>query len=191
MEFKLITPADYKTVPWKNGRGLTKELAVHFGDDKERYLWRISIAGVTEDGHFSDFLNYDRTLMMLEGNGINLKYSDGTENMLERPYDIAKFSGDLITEGKLTDGHIKDFNVIALREKCLTDTVIISKDDQFQMDGDEICFYSKLVTSEFVIGERTFSVPEDHLLIIILDRNSKLIMKSGKLIAVTIRYIMK
>lgn len=188
MEFKLQKPADYKTVPWKNGRGLTKELAVHFGDDKERYVWRISIAGVTEDGPFSDFRGYERTLIMLEGNGIELSHSDGTESKLIDINGIARFSGDLITNGKLTDGQIKDFNVITLREKCTADTRIIKEGVLYRTEGDGICVYA-VTGSEFVFDGRTFSVPEDHLMTCYGKISTDIKVKQGRMIAVTFRYL--
>lgn len=189
MVIKLIKPENYRSVPWKNGRGVTKELAVSYGGDKERYIWRLSIAGVTEDGPFSDFKGYDRTLIMLQGNGIDLIHSDGTGTKIENIYDIAHFSGDLITEGKLTSGQIKDFNVISLREACLTETQILKAGQRSCVKGDEICFYA-VTGTEFIIEELSYLIPEDHLMILesasgVLDIS----VNYGLIIAVTVSYI--
>ncbi len=46
-----LTAADYRTMPWKNGLGQTTEL--HRVDDATgQMLWRVSIAGVAQDGPF-------------------------------------------------------------------------------------------------------------------------------------------
>ncbi|MBN2857169.1 MAG: HutD family protein [Candidatus Delongbacteria bacterium] len=189
MRSVLRKPGDYKTVPWKNGRGTTRELAVHFGEDEERYLWRISIAGVTEDGPFSEFQDYERTLMMIEGQGIKLSHSDGTEIKLNKAYDKAEFSGDLITVAELADGSIKDFNVIVLRGRCQADVQLISEDRSYTIRGDEICFYA-VIDSEFSFDNRSYSISEDHLMIFSGMSGLPVVnVKKGEMISASVRYI--
>ena len=55
---KLLGPADYKLMLWKNGRGTTRELAVSPADsalDGKLFAWRVSIADVESDCEFSPF----------------------------------------------------------------------------------------------------------------------------------------
>ncbi|HXK49058.1 MAG TPA: HutD family protein [Clostridiales bacterium] len=126
MEYRIIKPEEYKTMPWKNGKGVTTELFIKNAQATDKYIYRLSMAGVTEDGEFSDFSGYDRTLIMLEGNGIRLHHSDGTMNELRTTSDIALFSGDEETHAELVNGPIKDFNVMTLRERCVSDVKIMS-----------------------------------------------------------------
>ncbi len=54
--------------PWKNGGGVTREIAVYpAGAGMDDFLWRISMAEVTEAGPFSRFVSIDRHLTVLSG----------------------------------------------------------------------------------------------------------------------------
>jgi environmental stress-induced protein Ves len=54
--------------PWKNGGGVTREIAVFpAGTGVDDFLWRVSMAEVTEPGPFSRFDGIDRHLTILSG----------------------------------------------------------------------------------------------------------------------------
>ena len=58
---------------WKNGGGETAEIAVSPpGAALDAFDWRLSMAKVETDGPFSAFPGIDRTLAILEGEGIRL-----------------------------------------------------------------------------------------------------------------------
>ena len=46
-----IRAADYRAMAWKNGQGMTREIAREPGDGD--FLWRLSIAEVAASGDFS------------------------------------------------------------------------------------------------------------------------------------------
>jgi environmental stress-induced protein Ves len=114
---KLLGPADYKVMPWKNGRGSTTELAIQPEDAAlAAFDWRLSMADVTEDGDFSRFPGYDRTLLVAQGNGMELSFDGASAPLrLNGPGQGAMFSGDWLTHGKLLDGPVRDFNVMSAR----------------------------------------------------------------------------
>lgn len=100
---------------------MTTELAISDGGDVNDFDWRLSIAGVTEDGAFSNFTGIQRYLFLLTGNGIKLTHqpspkSDNAEQVsshcLLEPLDLATFDGGFITNATLTDGPITDFNLM-------------------------------------------------------------------------------
>ncbi len=67
------TPADSRRVPWRNGRGVTEEIAIWPGGasfENGDFDGRISKAGVTEPGPFSEFLGFDRVLVVTSGAGL-------------------------------------------------------------------------------------------------------------------------
>jgi environmental stress-induced protein Ves len=58
---------DLKAVPWKNGLGVTREIAVEpVGASMDDFLWRVSIADVDTASPFSTFPGIDRTIVLLE-----------------------------------------------------------------------------------------------------------------------------
>ncbi len=112
MSIKIISPAGFKTIPWKNGLGETTELAISEGGSLTNFDWRLSIATVSQDGVFSDFSGYDRNLVLISGQGISLTHDDEKIDKLEHLLDMASFDGGCKTFGQLTDGMIKDFNIM-------------------------------------------------------------------------------
>ncbi len=109
---EIITPEQFTKTPWKNGKGETIELAVNDGGDVNGFDWRLSMATVSEDGAFSDFSGYWRNLVLIEGQGIDLTHDDEYTDSLRELLEFTTFDGGSKTIGKLTDGTIKDFNVM-------------------------------------------------------------------------------
>jgi len=65
---RILRAADRAAVPWKNGGGVTREVAVHPpGSDLSSFDWRVSIAEVRTAGSFSLFPGVDRRMAVLEG----------------------------------------------------------------------------------------------------------------------------
>jgi len=105
---RLIRPADFRTQPWKNGGGITHEIAR--ADRGGRLLWRLSIAEVASDGPFSAFPGLSRILTVIEGAGLYLDTPGGRLDAL--PLAPLAFSGDLPVQSRLIGGPIRDFNLI-------------------------------------------------------------------------------
>ncbi|MGB7479405.1 MAG: HutD family protein, partial [Burkholderiaceae bacterium] len=86
-----LTAADYAVMPWKNGGGVTTELAIApAGASLDDFDWRISSAEVCAAGPFSGFDGIERSLAILDGAGLRLRIDGDTEVVL-RP-DIAPFA---------------------------------------------------------------------------------------------------
>lgn len=107
--------ADYQQMLWKNGAGYTIELARSDGDSLDAFDWRISMADVKTSGDFSKFDGMQRILTVLEGAGIILNIDDDSEHL--KTLESAQFSGDSTTSCELSDGPIRDFNLIYNPEK--------------------------------------------------------------------------
>jgi environmental stress-induced protein Ves len=114
---KLFKPADFRKIPWKNGLGVTTELVVEVIDD-DVFAWRLSMARVAEDGPFSDFTGYQRTLVLLDGEGITLAHAGQDKQALNNPLDLAQFDGKGPTTATLHHGPIEDFNIMTRSGIC-------------------------------------------------------------------------
>ena len=113
---RLLSPGDYKVMPWKNGKGSTTEIAIHpAGADLKGFQWRVSLADVTEDGDFSSFPGYDRSILVAEGAGMQLDFNGEARARLEGAGAWTHFSGDWHTRCTLLAGPVRDFNVMSLR----------------------------------------------------------------------------
>ncbi|MBI5362053.1 MAG: HutD family protein [Planctomycetes bacterium] len=114
-----LTAADARRVPWKNGRGVTEELALApEGAAFERgdFDWRVSKAAVDADGAFSSFPGFERILLVTGGAGLALDHGADAQRARLRPLEPHRFSGDWVTHAALVRGPVSDFNVVFRRE---------------------------------------------------------------------------
>lgn len=125
MSWRVLHPADYRRMPWKNGGGWTTELAVYPSEsnDENTYDWRISIADIESNGPFSTFPGYDRAIALLEGIGMELRFDDAEPIRLERRLHFVRFAGETKTEGVPISGAVRDFNVIFKRDAVSADVL--------------------------------------------------------------------
>lgn len=93
---------------WKNGGGITHEIAVSAGP--RGFAWRLSIAEVSQSGDFSLFPDHHRILTVIEGNGIDLVSESSTLTAYKN--DPISFSGAQNIQGSLLNGRIRNFNLI-------------------------------------------------------------------------------
>lgn len=117
---RILGPSDARTMPWKNGGGVTTELLIRPTDATVvgGFDLRVSRASVATGGPFSAFPGCDRTLLLLEGPGLALDLGDHGRATLEAPFQTLAFSGDWAVEGALLGGPCVDFNVITRRAAC-------------------------------------------------------------------------
>lgn len=121
---RLLRPADYRVMPWKNGLGTTTELLVEpSGAGLDAFTYRLSMADLRATGPFSTFPGVDRVLVQLEGEPMTLVHEGGDSHRLELlvPY---RFAGELATEGRLTHPPARDFNVMVRRDRASADLVV-------------------------------------------------------------------
>lgn len=112
--------AGYLEQRWRNGGGGTREIARH-PHDADDWMWRLSIARVESDGPFSSFPDIDRHLLLLSGNGLRLRFDDGTLQTLMPPHGALRFAGDVAVHGELIDGPVTDFNLMWRRDRFTAD----------------------------------------------------------------------
>lgn len=105
------TARDFQVQPWKNGGGSTTELEVE-AEGESKFLWRLSIADVERSGPFSDFAGYQRTIMLLEGEGMALTFDGGAPQRITEPHRPFVFDGGWKTECRLLGGPVRDLNLM-------------------------------------------------------------------------------
>lgn len=119
---QIIRFAELKAEPWRNGGGVTREIARH-GSEDSGWDWRVSIADVAKAGDFSAFPGMERVLTVVEGELLLLTVN-GAEQPLEK-YRPFRFDGGAATGAKLPTGDIRDLNVITRTGACRGHTSII------------------------------------------------------------------
>jgi len=144
---EIIQPTQFKTVPWKNGKGNTVEMAINPGGTLDNFDWRLSMASVVEDGIFSNFTGYTRNLILIAGDSINLQHNDSKIDRLSQLLDVATFDGGDKTVGNLPAGEITDFNVIVRTSAYNTQLDSQRKANVFSLQQSDLCFIYSLFNS--------------------------------------------
>lgn len=121
--------AQLPITPWKNGGGVTREIARMPGEsDMDSFDWRASIADVSMDGAFSTFPGVDRVIVLLQGAGVLLRSRDGTlDHSLDTPLVPYAFSADIGLDATLIHGPSRDFNVMTRRSAARADVRVIDR----------------------------------------------------------------
>ncbi|MCX8997230.1 HutD family protein [Rhizobiaceae bacterium BDR2-2] len=113
---RIIRAAEHRQVPWKNGGGLTAEIAAFpEGASMDGFDWRLSMADVVSDGPFSIFSGIDRTLTLLSGAGMALDIEGRERIVLDSGSPPLAFPGDVAVRATLVDGPVRDLNVMTRR----------------------------------------------------------------------------
>jgi environmental stress-induced protein Ves len=140
-----LTPiawASLRAAPWKNGGGVTREIAAFPpGSDTSSFTWRLSVADIDAGGPFSTFPGIDRTLVLLSGKGMELKQDDGTAYPLDKPLDVARFAGEAAISARLFDGPTRDLNVMVRRAQGSATVQALSAPANVEVTGSTLLLY--------------------------------------------------
>ena len=116
---RLIRATDCRRMPWKNGGGETAEIAISpAGAVLDNFDWRVSMARVEVDGPFSTFGGIDRTLAILDGAGLKLRFADGRTDEAIPGAAPCSFAADVAADATLIAGPITDLNVMTRRGRA-------------------------------------------------------------------------
>ena len=164
---RILSPADYRRMPWQNGGGHTTEIAAHpSGSGFSSFAWRVSVADVQQDGPFSLFAGVDRTLVLLSGAGMRLT-GDGEPLELRAAFEPVNFSGDQPFHCNLVDGPVRDFNLMVRRETARGSIAVRREGGESIAPADTYVCYAAVGSSECLIaGRPPISLAEGHTLLL-------------------------
>jgi uncharacterized protein len=112
---ELLPAAARAALPWKNGGGVTREVAVHpRGSGFDTLEWRVSIAQVRSAGPFSSLPGLDRHLAVLEGT-LSLVIGQAPEVRLSPATPALSFPGEVPVQAQPLDGPVMDLNIMTRR----------------------------------------------------------------------------
>lgn len=112
---RLVHLLDLPEVPWRNGGGVTRETAAYRDAAvNPDFLWRVSMATVNAAGPFSRFDGVDRSIAVLDGDGIVLRLGDG-DHRLTPSADPFSFAGEEAVDATVIGGPTSDLNIMTRR----------------------------------------------------------------------------
>lgn len=110
-------------MPWKNGQGVTAEIAISPGSAKfpqDEFIWRLSSATIKTANLFSQFEKCDRLLAVWKGEGLVL---NGFELL---PFTPFQFSGEQAIECRLINDEVVDLGLIYRRDQVSAEMKVLT-----------------------------------------------------------------
>jgi environmental stress-induced protein Ves len=111
---KILRFTDLTEVPWKNGGGMTRNIAI--GKMGNQTAWRLSRADVVQDGAFSEFAGLVRILTVVSNSGMVLEHAEGVLDA--DPLTPVRFDGGLKIYSRLKSGPLSDLNLMFSPSFC-------------------------------------------------------------------------
>ncbi|MFE4518576.1 HutD family protein [Kitasatospora sp. NPDC056783] len=154
--FQVLRASERPATAWLNGGGVTREVAGFPADaGLDAFDWRVSLADVAEAGPFSPFPGIDRVITLVEGAGMTLTV-DGTEYLVDAPFRPFAFSGDAITDCRLSAGPVVDFNVMTRRGRVEATVDLTTSDTALDLpDGTTallVCLAGTVTVDSLELG---------------------------------------
>ncbi len=110
-QLQVVRRASFKATPWKNGGGITHE-ALRVPQSGDPFRWRVSVAHIDASGPFSEFAEYNRKMVLLQGAGVELRFADGMNRSLRNVGDLVEFDGAVPAHCELLEGPCVDLNLM-------------------------------------------------------------------------------
>ena len=127
-----LDPQAYRRTPWKNGGGVTIDIADAYAPDAapgswSGMLWRLGRTQIVMPGPFSDLSGYDRILTVIGGQGLVLEVEGGAALDVRVPFAPVRFRGEDRIQSRLEAGPVAVLNLISDRQHDI-DVAIMTSD---------------------------------------------------------------
>jgi environmental stress-induced protein Ves len=187
MDITRLDPAAYRRSPWKNGGGVTIDIADAYAPGAAAgswsgMLWRLGRTQIVEPGPFSDLTGYDRVLTVIGGRGLVLEIAGGAALDVREPFRPVRFAGEDRITSRLEAGPVGVFNLMSDRKHAI-DVAVLSGQDAHAL-GAAINIIYAIEDSEVVVGGQAFALKVDEALR--SDERGELTMRSGRVALSTV-----
>ncbi|MDP1840786.1 MAG: HutD family protein [Reyranella sp.] len=157
MTVTLLDPTQYITTPWKNGGGVTVDIAV------EGNVWRLGRTPIVAAGPFSDYSGFHRVQEQVAGRGLVLKTPTG-EIDVRQPFRPVRFAGETPIVSRLESGPVEVVNLIGNRAKVRIDIVVLDEGRSLRLGPGTHIVYNPLGKSALDIDGTRHVLEGDHSL---------------------------
>lgn len=121
---RVFRTAGYRATAWKNGLGTTREILRH-PEGATEFLYRLSLAEVSQSCDFSAFPGYDRIITLLDGDGFELHLANGRSHALTMAHAPYVFDGGAPVACTVAGGPSRDLNLMIRRDAATAECVVL------------------------------------------------------------------
>lgn len=128
---------------WRNGQGVSWEIASFKEEGAIDFSWRFAKARIDNSVPFSIYSGMDRIFMMIEGDGMDLEFEGGEILQVHEKFVPHEFSCDVPLVCKLKGGPSLDLNLFTARGKWRAecDVVVIDGELEFNFQNHITIIY--------------------------------------------------
>jgi environmental stress-induced protein Ves len=186
-----LPPESFRSKPWKNGGGVTLDIAdaSRPGADPsgwEGMIWRLGRTAIVQPGPFSDLAGYERLQAVIVGSGLVLEGASG-EIDLRRPFVPVRYDGGLPLVSRLENGPVEVVNLIVDRAQCSADLIVPELDATLALAPAIHILYAPGEAVTARCGGEAIAVPGGHALRIDAEASVSLTVEAGRALLATIR----
>jgi environmental stress-induced protein Ves len=171
----LLDPAGYRRTPWKNGGGVTVDIAEH--ED----AWRFGRTPITLPGPFSDYAGFDRAQVLVAGRGLVLQTPDG-DIEVRTPLRPVAFAGETPILSRLEAGPVEVVNLIGNRAKVRIDLQVLRAGATLGRSAGTHIVYAAEGPAALVVDGTPHRLAADHALRLDVDHPTMVACTGGVLL---------
>lgn len=162
---EVLDPANYRHVPWKNGGGVTTDIAGEYLPGAEPggwdgMVWRLSRTRIETPGPFSDLPGYDRLLAVIDGRGLMLHPRGRSPLDVRAPFQAVRFAGEWPIDSELTEGPVGVLNLLGDRTKISIDLSFVAASARATLPPTPVILLA-LVPTRLRLDDQAISLPCD------------------------------
>lgn len=188
-----LDPAGYRRTPWKNGGGVTIDIADEYKPGVtqgawEGVIWRFGRTGASlPRTPFSDLSGHDRILAVVVGRGVVLETPDGELDVRE-PFRPVRFAGETPIVSRLEAGPVEVVNLIGDRTAVALDMAFLDPGAARSLGAGCHVVYAATEPVTLTCGGQRRDLAADHALRIEATDAAALRCDAGRALVASITY---
>ncbi|SDR60839.1 hypothetical protein SAMN05519103_07170 [Rhizobiales bacterium GAS113] len=164
-----LDPLGYRRAPWKNGGGVTVDIAAGFREgaragDWDGLVWRFGRTRIERPGPFSDLAGFDRSLSVIAGKGLVLKPAEAPPINVREPFRPVCFPGEWRIESELESGSVGVLNLMTDRRLAHGEVRFLRDRQEMLLEAEIVIVYAPSGAAGFALGGETMALGDDEAL---------------------------
>lgn len=187
----LLPPSGFRRTPWKNGGGVTIDIADAYRPGVvpgswAGMIWRFGRTSIAAPGPFSDLSGYERLQAVVAGAGLVLETPAG-EIDLRQPFVPVRYDGGTPITSRLESGPVEVVNLIADRALCDIELTVPAAERMVELGEGIHVVYAPAAGVRGRCGDTPFVIEAGHALRIDAGGRCGLSVEAGQALLATIR----
>jgi environmental stress-induced protein Ves len=159
-----LDPATFRRTPWKNGGGITIDIADEYrpGADPggwDGMVWRFGRTRIEVPAPFSDLSGLDRILMVVGGRGLLLRRAQGGVVDAREPFQPVRFPGEWDIRSELQHGPVEVLNLMADRSAVAIDLRVVEAGSPLEVEPTELVLYAPSGVARLRVNGHILDLP--------------------------------